>query len=661
MISSKYLKIITVVFLIFAVAVSVFIVTGAVQPYFDAKTVPQYQNELFDTSKIIEIDIHMDENEWRTMLDNATDEIYYECDVTINGTSFTSVGIRPKGNTSLSSVARDPENDRYSFKLEFDQFVTAQSCFGLDKLVLNNNYADATNMKEALIYDMYLSLDADAPLYNYAKISVNGEYFGLYLALEAVEDSFMLRNYGNEKGFLYKPDSMDMGNMGKPGENSNNGEKAERGNGGMFGRGGGSNLNYTDDNLDSYGAIWNGEVNDSDTSDHKRVVEALKNIHAGTNLEKCMDIDNLLKYAAVHSFAVNDDSLSGNMAHNYYLYEAGGRLNIIPWDYNLSFGGMHGGDSTSVINDPIEMPFAGTKFFDTLLGNEQYKAKYHEYYNKLVTEYFDGGRLDEFFENTAKNVDELIKEDPNTMYTYEEYVKAKDVLYTVAKLRSESIKGQLDGTIPSDTEGQRADSSALIDGSSINLSDMGSFMGGGRDGGMFGGMGGNRPSRTQNENSDVQNGNQMHNQTAGNGMPGFPSMNIPNADESVDVTASATTVASDSVAGGNFPQFNNGEFGGDQADAVQGEMPGGMPEGMQGGMPGNMQGRMPQGGFGGFNGEMPEGMEEWFGGRNGMQSTEPEAPKTFMDIVKENATPIFSIVLLAGAFVFVIFYKKKNF
>lgn len=84
----------------------------------------------------------------------------------IGGKTFYQVGIRPKGNTSLSNIANDPTTDRYSFKLEFDHYVEGQTCFGLDKLVLNNNYADATNMKEALIYDMYQYLGADASLYN---------------------------------------------------------------------------------------------------------------------------------------------------------------------------------------------------------------------------------------------------------------------------------------------------------------------------------------------------------------------------------------------------------------------------------------------------------------------------------------------------------------
>lgn len=174
----------------------------------------EYESELFGADEVIQVNIIMDEEEWQKMLDSAVEEAYYQCDVEINGERFYRVGIRPKGNTSLTSIANDPETDRYSLKLEFDQYVDGQTCYGLDKLILNNNHADATNRKEALVYDMYQYLGADASLYNYAQISVNGEYWGIYLALEAVEDSFLLRNYGTENGKLYKPESLDMGNPG---------------------------------------------------------------------------------------------------------------------------------------------------------------------------------------------------------------------------------------------------------------------------------------------------------------------------------------------------------------------------------------------------------------------------------------------------------------
>ena len=511
----------------------------------------EYESKLFDTDQIMDIDILMDEDDWNDMLENAISEEYYSCDVVVNGKTFYSVGIRPKGNTSLSSIVNDPDTDRYSFKLEFDHYIEGQTCYGLDKLILNNNYADATNMKEAIVYDMYQYLGVDASLYNYAKISVNGDYRGVYLALEAVEDSFMLRNYGTEDGNLYKPESMGIGGgvdgngfpqKGEMPDGTDFPQKGEMpdGNGfpqkgempdgadfpqkgempdgegfpqkgempdgedfpqmgeapngeaadikmGIMGGNGGSDLNYTDDDLDSYSTIWDGEITDTDKKDHKRVVEALKNISEGTDLETYMDVDNILKYMAVHTFVVNDDSLSGTMAHNYYLYEYNGKLNILPWDYNLSFGGMSmggkmGGQSlgaTSVINDAIDTPFSITDFFDALLENEEYLEQYHGYLNKLVEKYVNGGEFEKTYERIRSQIDDLVGNDPTAFYSYEEYEEAANMLIEVVQLRAKSVSGQLAGTIPSTDEGQQQDSSNLIDGSDIDLSVMGSFSGGG--------------------------------------------------------------------------------------------------------------------------------------------------------------------------------------
>ena len=489
----------------------------------------KYESKLFNTDQIMDIDILMDEDDWNDMLENAISEEYYSCDVVVNGKTFYSVGIRPKGNTSLSSIVNDPDTDRYSFKLEFDHYIEGQTCYGLDKLILNNNYADATNMKEAIVYDMYQYLGVDASLYNYAKISVNGDYRGVYLALEAVEDSFMLRNYGTEDGNLYKPENMGVGGGmdGKDGDGWQMGEKpdgedfpqkgempdgadfpqkgempdgedfpqkGEAPNGeaadikmGIMGGNGGADLNYTDDDLDSYSTIWDGEITDSDKKDHKRVVEALKNISEGTDLETYMDVDNILKYMAVHTFVVNDDSLSGTMAHNYYLYEYNGKLNILPWDYNLSFGGMSmggkmGGQSlgaTSVINDAIDTPFSITDFFNALLENEEYLEQYHGYLNELVEKYVNGGEFEKTYERIRSQIDDLVGNDPTAFYSYEEYEEAANMLIEVVQLRAKSVSGQLAGTIPSTDEGQQQDSSNLIDGSDIDLSVMGSFSGGG--------------------------------------------------------------------------------------------------------------------------------------------------------------------------------------
>lgn len=425
-----------------------------------------YETELFDTSKIMSVDIIMDDDDWNDMLLNAQTEQYYVCDVLVNGKKFNNVGIRPKGNSSLLCIVVDKTSDRFSLKLEFDHFVEGQTCFGLDKLVLNNNFVDPTNMKEALIFDMYQFVDANAPLYNYAKVCRNGNYWGVYLALESIDESFMLRNYGTQDSELYKPEPAGM-NMDEETDEEFPMSPV------------GANLEYATDALYQYGSIWSTEVTRTTDKDHRRVVNALKNIKERNDIEKYMNVDNILRYMAVHTFAVNEDSLTDYMPHNYYLYEYDGQLDILPWDYNMSFGAMtlvEENNSTKMINYPIDSPFYyGMQFFGAILENEEYNARYHEYLQTLVDEYIYGGRFDEFYSRTRSQIDTLVAQDPTAFYSAEEYDAAADMLYKTVKLRGDSIDGQLKGTIASTTEAQRSvkGKPTLLDASEIDLKVMG--------------------------------------------------------------------------------------------------------------------------------------------------------------------------------------------
>lgn len=167
-----------------------------------------YEARLFDTGMVHTIDIIMDD--WDSFLDTCENEEYEVCSLVIDNEAYKNVGIRAKGNTSLSSV-KSYGNDRYSFKIEFDHYDSTKSYYGLDKLSLNNIIQDNTYMKDYLTYQMMGYFGVNAPLCSYVYITVNGEDWGLYLAVEGVEESFLERNYGSNYGELYKPDSMSMG------------------------------------------------------------------------------------------------------------------------------------------------------------------------------------------------------------------------------------------------------------------------------------------------------------------------------------------------------------------------------------------------------------------------------------------------------------------
>jgi len=172
-----------------------------------AHTMP-YESTLFDSSYVHSIDIVM--NDWDTFIENCESEEYSECTVVIDGEKHSNIAIRAKGNTSLSTVS-SLNSDRYSFKLEFDHYDNSKSMDGLDKLCLNNLIQDNTMMKDYIVYTLMDEFGVDSPLCSFAYLTVNGEDWGLYLAVEGVEDSFLTRNYGSEVGELYKPDSISNG------------------------------------------------------------------------------------------------------------------------------------------------------------------------------------------------------------------------------------------------------------------------------------------------------------------------------------------------------------------------------------------------------------------------------------------------------------------
>ena len=532
-----------------------------------------YVNTVFNKDQITEVNIEVDENNWNYLLENAINEEYVNADITVNGNKYYNVGIRAKGNSSLSSVASDNTTDRYSFKVKFDEYVDGQTLDGLSKIALNNIMSDATYMKEYLSYDLLEKMSVPTPAFAFTNIKINGEEWGLYFAVEVIEEEFIARNYGSLSGNLYKPESNEIGGKGnqnmKPninnedfapltignyensedvvppnmnngdngvsftppdmnidnnarntipptmnngenppppnmdnqqnGENftpptgneenieninsNNNKNNTTQGNdnfkdsgfrGGMMGGGmvssNGGNLVYTNDNKDSYSDIFDNAIFKTTTSsDEDTVIEMLKNLNEGTNLEEYLNIDEILRYFAVNTFLVNLDSYASNMKHNYYLYERNGIFEILPWDYNLSFGGFYIGTASKAINFPIDSPVTdsleNSPLISKLLEVDEYKETYHEYLQDIV-DYVNNGT----YENTINKVNSLISDyvenDATAFYTYKEYTNSLPELLNFGRDRAKSISAQLDGTEPSTSYGSIE--------TSMNLSSLGS-------------------------------------------------------------------------------------------------------------------------------------------------------------------------------------------
>jgi len=434
-------------------------------------TQPEYITNLFNKDDIMEIDIDIDEKLWNELADNAMEEEYYSANITINGEAYYNVGLRAKGNTTLSQIANDDTTDRYSFKVKFDEYIDGQTLKGLEKLALNNMMQDTTYMKEYLSYDLLNKMGVSTPAFQYASITLNGEPWGLYLALEVMEESYIERYYGTTDGNLYKPETTNMAKNNMPME------QGKEINGPMGRNTGGADLVYSGDEHSNYSTIFENAIFDyTNEEDYDKIIAMVKSLNEDiNNIEKHLDLDEVLRYFAVNTFVVNLDSYASNMKHNYYLYEQDGICSILPWDYNLAFGAFQGGSASNVINFPIDNPVADSLESSPLIGKllevEEYKEKYHEYLNEIVQDYVNSGVFTETINNTDNLIGDYVKNDATAFYTYDEYVASIPELITYGVDRAKSIYAQLSGSQSSTSTGNMA--------TNLNLSALGSQGGGG--------------------------------------------------------------------------------------------------------------------------------------------------------------------------------------
>ena len=429
-----------------------------------------YSEALFALGELASVDIKVPADTWQKILSKASDKTYYKCSVTINGEQFDNVSIRTKGASSLDDVML-MKSDRYSFTLKLNKHEKRQTYHGLSKLLLNNNIWDATQMKDAIVYDMCRFIGLPAPLTNYARVTLNGKLFGYYLMVEPVDKNFCHRNWPDEVSNIYKPYH---------------------------------NLAYSGEDMKGYADIADFAKVKGGEASMQRVVAALKSVHEGKNLEKHIDLGSMVKYMALQTIVVNFDCMTGRNTQNYYLREADGKISLIPWDYNLAWGGypededMEGEDMlegqgepmlpenagmrskeevSRVVNFPIDTPFSADlserTFFMKLLANEQFKARYYHYLDMLCNQYILGGEFGKTLSLINDEIGQLAGTEANAFYNNDRFHKAQQTFRLMLERRAASVLGQIKGSIPSTWEGQKAQPQQLINSDDINLQDLG--------------------------------------------------------------------------------------------------------------------------------------------------------------------------------------------
>ncbi len=262
---------------------------------------------------------------------------YFKGDVTVGGKLFKNVGLRKKG--LLGSV----NAQRPSIKINFDKFGTEQEFEGVSLMTLNNNDTDASLVKQHMAYELFRKAGIPAPRCNFARVTVNGEYLGIYSHVESVRKDFLKRHFTKASGNLYEGQISD----------------------------------FTEKGAGTFEAKTNAKK--TDRSDLLKVTRALSvpDDQLFDAVGKVIDLDDFYRYWAMECLIGFNDGYTGNQ-NNFFIYNdpASARIKFIPWGADGVFRARSG--KASQTGTPLSVMAEGAvahRLYNTEKGRERYRSE----------------------------------------------------------------------------------------------------------------------------------------------------------------------------------------------------------------------------------------------------------------------------------------------
>ena len=316
----------------------------------------------------------------------SEDPMWVEATIEFDGNIWTNVGVRYKGNSSLTGGWRSGTG-KLPLKFDFDEFedeypeIDNQRFYGFKQLSLANAYQDESLMRDAVAAQLFE--EAGLPVAETAFYEVILDYgegpvsLGLYTMIEVIDDTAIERYFGEDEGNIYEAD--------------------------------GSAASFAANTYDQIEASFQKENNsDSDWSD----IEALFNIlHDDVRtadpaawraeLESVFDVDGFIEWLAISAVIEHWDAY-GSMTHNYYLYNdpEKGQITWITWDHNETLSSSAGGRNRSVSLDKSEVG-ENWPLISFLLNDPVYYELYNSYLVNTIEGPFNPDHMAETYQSMA--------------------------------------------------------------------------------------------------------------------------------------------------------------------------------------------------------------------------------------------------------------------
>ncbi|MCH2651110.1 MAG: CotH kinase family protein [Candidatus Marinimicrobia bacterium] len=268
--------------------------------------------KVYDDTEIatINITIDADDLEWMYNWQNVESDSLHPATIHFQNAyideTIDSIGFRLRGNTSRTSAKK-------SFKVDFNHFFPGREFFDVEKLNLNGEHNDPSIVRSKVCWDLFQDIGMVGSRAAHAKVFINGDYFGLYVSVEHVDDSFLSRNYADDSGNLWKclwP----------------------------------ADLSYRGDDPEDYHPYYDDKrpyelKTNKDEYDYSKLARLIRILHqTPDSLELVLDIKETIQYFAMNILTGSWDDYRF-LKNNYYLYHdpSDDLIHWIPYDYDNTF------------------------------------------------------------------------------------------------------------------------------------------------------------------------------------------------------------------------------------------------------------------------------------------------------------------------------------
>lgn len=348
--------------------------------------------ELYIDTLVPRVDILINPDTLDWIYDNVeSDTEFHATFVFDNGNihdTITPVGFRLRGNTSRYSYKK-------SFKVSFNTWTQGGKYYGVEKLNLNGEHNDPSICRSKIAWDIMRNLGIQAPRANHVQVYINGDYYGLYINVEHIDEEFAKSRFNYNDGNLYKclyP----------------------------------ADLDYLGNDPDLYKLmsgdrrVYELKINE-EQDDYTDLAEFIDVLNNSANTELKCELDekfNIYDYLKV----IAADVLTGNWdgyifnKNNYYLYHntSTGKLEYIPYDIDNTFGidwfGIDWGTRNIYawhMGNGEERPL-----YTRLMNNSEFRDQYTYYMNKLVYEDINLDSLKQAILNRRSMILPYVFDDP---------------------------------------------------------------------------------------------------------------------------------------------------------------------------------------------------------------------------------------------------------